>query len=86
MVDAVPRMKNMLEMLLPTILPMEMSLCPSMEEMILTTNSGVLVPMPTMEAPMMYSEIWWRRAMAAEPSTNQLAPTTRRARLRISVR
>ena len=52
-----PNIKNTLKIFDPTTLPIAISGCPSMPEITLTTNSGMLVPMPTIVAPMMYSEM-----------------------------
>ena len=52
-----PRMRKTLKMFDPTTLPMAISGCPPRPDTTLTTSSGMLVPMPTMVAPMIYSDM-----------------------------
>ena len=70
-------MSNMLTILLPTTLPMEMSVACWTADVTETQSSGALVPKATIVRPMMSGETRHLPAIPALPSTNQSAPLTR---------
>ena len=71
-----PMMAKALKILLPTTLPIAISVLPSMADIRLTTNSGALVPAATMVKPITNEEMLKRRAMLDAPSVSQSAPFT----------
>ena len=64
-----PKMSNTLAILEPITLPMAMSPLLLSADDTEMSNSGALVPMPTMVRPMMKLEILARWAMATDEST-----------------
>ena len=76
-----PRISSTLNMLDPTMLPIEMSALPFRAPTVLTASSGIDVPIPTTVRPIRNSLRPALRAMAEEPSTIHSAPKMSRARL-----
>ena len=73
-----PKMSSILAILLPTTLPIAMSVeCP-IADVTETASSGILVPNATTVSPMTSGEILHFFAIPALPSTNQSAPFTSR--------
>ena len=70
----IPRIANILKMLLPNILPSANAELPFIDDTVLTTNSGVEVPNATTVRPMTMADIFSLCARAAPPSTSILAP------------
>ena len=75
-----PRMNSTLKMLLPTTLPMAMSVRPSMTAPALTAISGALVPKATMVRPTTSGLMPNDRASLEAPRTRVLAPKISSAR------
>ena len=75
-----PRMNSTLKMLLPTTLPMAMSVLPSSTAPTLTATSGALVPKATMVSPTTSGLMPNDRASLDAPRTSTLAPMTSRIR------
>lgn len=71
-------MRSTLQILLPNIFPMAMSVVPLKLAIILTDNSGVEVPKATTVNPTTRSETWNCLAMDEAPSTRRSAPLTNR--------
>lgn len=69
-----PTIKSVLNILLPTMLPMAISALPFSAEEILTLSSGVEVPKPTIVRPMTSEETFSFLAIDAAPSVSPLAP------------
>ena len=69
-----PNISNKLHILLPIILPIEISEYPSIADVVLTNNSGIDVPIDTIVRPITISEICSFLAIAFEPSTRKSAP------------
>ena len=69
-----PTIINTLKMLLPTTLPIAISVLPLKEDMRLTMSSGAEVPNATIVKPITRSLTPHYLATAAEPSVRQLAP------------
>ena len=74
----IPRMNSTLKMLLPTTLPMAMSVLPSSTAPTLTATSGALVPNATMVSPTASGLMPNDRASLDAPRTSMLAPLTSR--------
>lgn len=70
-----PTIINTLNVLLPTILPIEISLLPFNADIKLVTNSGNDVPKATTVKPITISVTLNRRAKPVAPSVNLSAPS-----------
>jgi len=70
-----PSINNIFTILLPTMLPIAISVLPLRADNMLITNSGVDVPMDTMVRPMTKSGILNRFANDEAPPTKRCAPT-----------
>lgn len=77
---ATPRTMATLKMFEPTTLPTAMSVAPRRAATVEALNSGVLVPKPTMMAPMTKGETPKRRAMPADERTRTSAPRVKSPR------
>jgi len=77
-----PRMSPTLAMLLPTTLPIAMSVVPRTAADRLTASSGVEVPKPTITRPTTKGLIPKRTARPDAPRTNRSAPSPRTTRPR----
>ena len=73
-IDVNPKIPNTLKILEPTTLPTATSFNPFIVALKLTANSGKLVPIPTISAPIINSGILNLFAIDTEPLTNKLAP------------
>ena len=73
-----PRIKRMLNMLLPTTLPRDMSALPDRPAMTLTASSGELVPKATIVSPITRGDIPTSTASFDAPRTNASAPAMSR--------
>ena len=71
-----PIIANVLNMLLPTTLPIAIALLPSMEEITLTISSGALVPKATIVSPISNLGTLKFKAVLDAPSTRTSAPFT----------
>ena len=80
-----PRIKPRLNMLLPTILPTEISACSRIAANVVTANSGAEVPNATIVRPIMISEIPSFSAIAEADSTSHRAPHHKAKILNITV-
>ena len=69
-----PRIKSKLKLLLPITLPKAAELYPFMDEVMLTSSSGVEVPSATTVSPMAIFEILNFFAIEEEPLTKKSAP------------
>ncbi len=78
--DTMPIIAHILNILLPTTLPIAISPEPFIADMTLIASSGADVPNATTVRPTTSSEIPMRRAMAPDPSVSILAPTSMRTR------
>ena len=76
--DEMPRIKKTLEILLPSTLPMAISVLPLALATILTNSSGVEVPKATTVRPMTRSEMLNLLAIEEAPSTRKSAPLINR--------
>ena len=74
-----PTITRVLNVLLPTTLPMAMSALPFRAEDMLTVSSGAEVPKATMVSPMTMDGIWKRLATDVAPSVSPLAPRRMRS-------
>ena len=74
-----PTITRVLNVLLPTTLPMAMSALPLRAEDMLTVSSGAEVPKATMVSPMTMDGMWKRLATDAAPSVKPLAPKRMRS-------
>ena len=83
-IAAIPSTKNMLEILLPKILPIAISDDPDAAENKLITNSGAEVPKATTVRPITIGEIPNRFANEAAPFTKISPPMSKIARPMIS--
>ena len=72
--DEMPRIKKTLEILLPSTLPMAISVLPLALATMLTNSSGVEVPKATTVSPMTRSETLNFLEIAEAPSTSRSAP------------
>jgi len=70
----IPRIRAILNILLPMMFPKTTSLCPDMLEKIFTINSGADVPKATIVRPITISGTFALFAREAEPSTRKSAP------------
>lgn len=71
MIDATPRMRRILAILLPSAFPMASPVFPLKLEMRLITSSGAEVPKATIVSPMTRLEIPYFFAIPADHSTSQ---------------
>ena len=76
MMALMPRMRPMLTILLPTMLPTARSPLPDHAEKIVTMNSGKEVPKATIVRPITKGDTLSHLAKSAAPSTKKSAPLT----------
>ena len=69
-----PNMSPKLNMLEPSTFPIDIAPCPFIDALILTSNSGMLVPTETMVSPITSGLIPMRFANDEAPKTNPSAP------------